>query len=72
AKTTKKIVLRLQCQGCKHVSQRAIKVTYLPYQGASILRLVVTRRGMEHLFFNCTITIRAFNFLVCFSCLWFV
>ncbi|CAL0300799.1 hypothetical protein Lal_00011250 [Lupinus albus] len=25
AKTTKKIVLRLQCQGCKHVSQRAIK-----------------------------------------------
>lgn len=26
AKTTKKIVLRLQCQGCKHVSQHAIKV----------------------------------------------
>ncbi|KAG6581552.1 Serine carboxypeptidase-like 35, partial [Cucurbita argyrosperma subsp. sororia] len=25
AKTTKKIVLRLQCQGCKHVSQHAIK-----------------------------------------------
>ncbi|PHU17227.1 60S ribosomal protein L44 [Capsicum chinense] len=26
AKTTKKIVLRLQCQGCKHVSQHPIKV----------------------------------------------
>ena len=26
AKTTKKIVLRLQCQACKHVSQHAIKV----------------------------------------------
>ncbi|CAI9111814.1 OLC1v1012137C1 [Oldenlandia corymbosa var. corymbosa] len=25
AKTTKKIVLRLQCQGCKHVSQHPIK-----------------------------------------------
>ncbi|KAJ6413442.1 hypothetical protein OIU84_006275 [Salix udensis] len=25
AKTTKKIVLRLQCQACKHVSQHAIK-----------------------------------------------
>lgn len=25
AKTTKKIVLRLQCQSCKHVSQHAIK-----------------------------------------------
>ncbi|KVI11258.1 Ribosomal protein L44e, partial [Cynara cardunculus var. scolymus] len=24
AKTTKKIVLRLQCQGCKHVSQHLI------------------------------------------------
>ncbi|KAF9605310.1 hypothetical protein IFM89_015926 [Coptis chinensis] len=24
-KTTKKIVLRLQCQSCKHVSQHAIK-----------------------------------------------
>ncbi|KAL8547062.1 hypothetical protein ACS0TY_006696 [Phlomoides rotata] len=29
AKTTKKIVLRLQCQGCKHVSQHAIKVGIL-------------------------------------------
>uniref|UniRef100_A0A8R7R408 60S ribosomal protein L44 n=1 Tax=Triticum urartu TaxID=4572 RepID=A0A8R7R408_TRIUA len=26
AKTTKKIVLKLQCQSCKHYSQRAIKV----------------------------------------------
>ena len=26
AKTTKKIVLRLQCQSCKHVTQHAIKV----------------------------------------------
>uniref|UniRef100_A0A453LEN0 60S ribosomal protein L44 n=1 Tax=Aegilops tauschii subsp. strangulata TaxID=200361 RepID=A0A453LEN0_AEGTS len=25
AKTTKKIVLKLQCQSCKHYSQRAIK-----------------------------------------------
>ncbi|BBN03715.1 large subunit ribosomal protein L44e [Marchantia polymorpha subsp. ruderalis] len=25
AKTTKKIVLRLQCQGCKHVTQHPIK-----------------------------------------------
>ncbi|CAA7394443.1 unnamed protein product [Spirodela intermedia] len=25
AKTTKKIVLKLQCQGCKHYSQHAIK-----------------------------------------------
>ncbi|MFQ6637278.1 hypothetical protein Gotur_014628, partial [Gossypium turneri] len=29
AKTTKKIVLRLQCQGCKHVSQHPIKVCAL-------------------------------------------
>ena len=29
AKTTKKIVLRLQCQGCKHVSQHSIKVIFL-------------------------------------------
>ncbi|KAJ9685703.1 hypothetical protein PVL29_017657 [Vitis rotundifolia] len=29
AKTTKKIVLRLQCQGCKHVSQHPIKVRVL-------------------------------------------
>ncbi|PPR90132.1 hypothetical protein GOBAR_AA30548 [Gossypium barbadense] len=29
AKTTKKIVLRLQCQGCKHVSQHPIKVNAL-------------------------------------------
>ncbi|KAJ9557824.1 hypothetical protein OSB04_012438, partial [Centaurea solstitialis] len=28
AKTTKKIVLRLQCQGCKHVSQHPIKVSF--------------------------------------------
>ncbi|KAK4790270.1 hypothetical protein SAY86_017574 [Trapa natans] len=27
AKTTKKIVLRLQCQSCKHVSQHPIKVS---------------------------------------------
>ncbi|TYG80634.1 hypothetical protein ES288_D02G232300v1 [Gossypium darwinii] len=46
AKTTKKIVLRLQCQGCKHVSQHPIKV------GASTLRLVETRRGKEHLCFK--------------------
>lgn len=31
AKTTKKIVLRLQCQGCKHVSQHAIKVSVFVY-----------------------------------------
>ncbi|KAF7067983.1 hypothetical protein CFC21_073788, partial [Triticum aestivum] len=28
AKTTKKIVLKLQCQSCKHYSQRAIKVCF--------------------------------------------
>ncbi|CAI5500863.1 unnamed protein product, partial [Closterium sp. Naga37s-1] len=27
AKTTKKIVLRLQCQSCKHMHQTPIKVT---------------------------------------------
>lgn len=29
AKTTKKIVLRLQCQSCKHVTQHPIKVITL-------------------------------------------
>ncbi|KAJ3680235.1 hypothetical protein LUZ60_016513 [Juncus effusus] len=29
AKTTKKIVLKLQCQSCKHYSQHAIKVPFL-------------------------------------------
>jgi large subunit ribosomal protein L44e len=28
AKTTKKIVLRLQCQACKHVTQHPIKVSF--------------------------------------------
>ncbi|MBA0556839.1 hypothetical protein Golob_026909, partial [Gossypium lobatum] len=56
AKTTKKIVLRLQCQGCKHVSQHPIKVgapeTPFVFLGASTLRLVETRRGKEHLCFK--------------------
>ncbi|CAL5432519.1 unnamed protein product [Camellia sinensis] len=43
AKTTKKIVLRLQCQGCKHVSQHPIK-------SANILRLVEIRRARELLY----------------------
>ncbi|KAM3307798.1 hypothetical protein P3S67_009542 [Capsicum chacoense] len=49
AKTTKKIVLRLQCQGCKHVSQHPIKSLVL-CRGASILRLAVTRKEKEPLF----------------------
>ncbi|GER28935.1 60S ribosomal protein L44 [Striga asiatica] len=53
AKTTKKIVLRLQCQGCKHVSQHPIKVCLFYFLftigGASILRLVEIRRAREPL-----------------------
>ncbi|XP_028113736.1 60S ribosomal protein L44-like [Camellia sinensis] len=35
AKTTKKIVLRLQCQGCKHVSQHPIKVSFVTLSDTS-------------------------------------
>ncbi|KAL9661489.1 hypothetical protein QQ045_026313 [Rhodiola kirilowii] len=31
AKTTKKIVLRLQCQSCKHMSQHAIKAIAIQF-----------------------------------------
>ncbi|ONL94980.1 60S ribosomal protein L36a [Zea mays] len=62
AKTTKKIVLKLQCQSCKHYSQHAIKVLpvsigyrslfaySLCHRGASILRLVETRMARARLF----------------------
>ncbi|GFP91977.1 60S ribosomal protein l44 [Phtheirospermum japonicum] len=46
AKTTKKIVLRLQCQGSKHVSRHASR-------GASILRLMEIRRAKELPFSEC-------------------
>ncbi|KAG6383768.1 hypothetical protein SASPL_156461 [Salvia splendens] len=42
AKTTKKIVLRLQCQGCKHVSQHPIKVCALLHASA-LMHLSPTR-----------------------------
>lgn len=41
AKTTKKIVLRLQCQSCKHVTQHPIKV-YLLSVGVITELLCVT------------------------------
>ncbi|ERN04210.1 hypothetical protein AMTR_s00077p00123980 [Amborella trichopoda] len=58
AKTTKKIVLRLQCQSCKHVSQHPIKFSegtrltslcYLLCSDASILKSVGTRKERARL-----------------------
>ncbi|KAF7143622.1 hypothetical protein RHSIM_Rhsim05G0149600 [Rhododendron simsii] len=50
AKTTKKIVLRLQCQGCKHVSQHPIKVnssTYRPLSCVLLLAKMLTEMLTE-------------------------
>ncbi|XP_059593716.1 uncharacterized protein LOC100259458 isoform X1 [Vitis vinifera] len=48
AKTTKKIVLRLQCQGCKHVSQHPIKVSVLTIDYFFLLLVCF---GIWHSFF---------------------
>ena len=45
AKTTKKIVLKLQCQSCKHYSQHAIKVLY----HSPVLNLLLNKL-FHHLF----------------------
>ncbi|KAL5713356.1 40s ribosomal protein L44e [Ranunculus cassubicifolius] len=53
SKTTKKIVLRLQCQSCKHVSQHAIKVQVLIHHQldrSAILFEPVNRTGERHSF----------------------
>ncbi|KAK4764822.1 hypothetical protein SAY86_025912 [Trapa natans] len=48
AKTTKKIVLRLQCQSCKHVSQHPIKVSMLPYPTLPCITLYVLQSHFSH------------------------
>ncbi|KAG5549370.1 hypothetical protein RHGRI_014649 [Rhododendron griersonianum] len=47
AKTTKKIVLRLQCQGCKHVSQHPIKVNSSTYRPL-LLRFVIGQNAQRN------------------------
>ncbi|KAG6386049.1 hypothetical protein SASPL_154935 [Salvia splendens] len=68
AKTTKKIVLRLQCQGCKHVSQHPIKVGV---SGANTLKLVEIRRAKEHRFSK-LVDLEGFLFLLLLSLVIFV
>jgi len=73
AKTTKKIVLRLACQSCKHVTQHPIKVTFsfnfIIYCQISILGLW-RRVGRVLLVVWCQFTHVSCSFLRSFSNRW--
>ncbi|KAL6351147.1 hypothetical protein AAG906_031733 [Vitis piasezkii] len=72
AKTTKKIVLRLQCQGCKHVSQHPIKrCKHFEIGGIRRERALLYFRWIIHGLFCYTIFLLDLFFYVCSTFLYF-